>query len=181
MPPRRSRFSSFSLAMACCAVASAIAACGGGSGGLATGSIAPYSPANGFYPFGYQTIAVSETDYRVVSSGSATASKSRLEKIALTRAAELGVEKKKRFLKVGAVTHGVACSKKVAATHKGLASPGSARATVTLDVTYADTAVDASYRDVKASFDEYKAAMDADTADADAAQAQDLAAQCGQT
>lgn len=159
-----------------------LAGLGGCAGAdLATGSIAPYEAANSFYPFGYQATLVGENQYRVTASGSARASKGRLEKIAVTRAAEIGVEQKKRYFKVSNVTHGVACSKKEKSPHKGRDAPASSRPTVTLDVVYADTPADPDFRESQASLAEYKAALEADTAAADASQVDELKAQCGAT
>lgn len=163
--------------MLCCGLVVTLGACSGAD--LSTGSIAPYGAANSFYPYGFQDTAVAENQHRVTASGSGRASKARLEKIALTRAAEIGVDKKKPYFKVGTVTHGVVCSKKTAATHKGRDSPENNRPTVTLDVTYSDTALDPEFRESKASLAEYKAAMDADTGSAEASQLDELKAQCG--
>ena len=168
---------SIGSAVLCSGLAAMLGGCAGAD--LSTGSIAPYEAANSFYPYGYQDTVVAENQHRVTASGSGRASKARLEKIALTRAAEIGVDKKKPFFKVGTVTHGVVCSKKTAATHKGRESPESNRPTVTLDVTYSDTASDPGFRDTKASLAEYKTAMEADTGSAEASQLDELKAQCG--
>ena len=168
---------SIGSAVLCSGLAATLGACAGAD--ISTGSIAPYEAANSFYPYGYQDTAVAENQHRVTASGSGWASKARLEKIALTRAAEIGFDKKKPFFKVGTVTHGVVCSKKTAATHKGRESPESNRPTVTLDVTYSDTASDPGFRDTKASLAEYKTAMEADTGSAEASQLDELKAQCG--
>lgn len=146
---------------------------------LSTGSIAPYEAANNFYPYGYRDTAVSDAQHQVTASGSASASKSRLEKIAMRRAAEIGVDKRKKFVKVANVAHGVACTKKQEMTHKGREAPAGARATVTLDALYADTAVDPEYRDSKVALEEFKAALDTDTTSADPADAAAAKAQCG--
>lgn len=162
---------------ACLAGCLWLAGCAGAD--LSTGSIAPYEPANSFYPYGYQDTVVAENQHRISATGSARASKTRLEKIALTRAAEVGVQTKKRYFKVSNLAHSVSCSKKVKANNKGLDSPAASRPVVTVDVVYADTLADPEFRETAASLAEYKAALDADTAGADAAQAEELKAQCG--
>lgn len=158
---------------------SAIALLGCAGTDLSTGSIAPYEAANNFYPYGYRDSVIAENQHQVSASGTATASKARLEKIALRRAAEIGVEKRKKFLQVGSASHGVTCTKKQAMTHKGRETPAGARSTVTVDVVFADTAIDSSYRETKAALEEFKTALDADTSTADPAEAEALKAQCG--
>lgn len=159
------------------AYALALAGCAGAD--MSTGSIAPYEPANSFYPYGYQETVVAENQRQISASGSARASKTRLEKIALTRAAEVGVQNRKRYFKVSNLAHSVSCSKKFTANNKGIDSPASSRPVVTIDVVYADTPVDPEFRETAASLAEYKAALEADTLGADASQAEELKAQCG--
>ena len=146
---------------------------------LSTGSIAPYEPANSFYPYGYQDTLVAENQHRVSASGSPRASKARLEKIALTRAAEIGVEKKKKFFMVSNLQHGVACQKKLPPGHKRDGVPESARPTVTVDVVYADAAAGPEYRETATSLAESKAALAADTSVAKVSQVDELKGQCG--
>lgn len=158
-------------------LALALGGCGGSD--LSTGSIAPYEAANTFYPYGYQDSVVSENERRVVASGSGRASKTRLEKIALTRAAQIGVDQRKHYFKVVTVTHGVACERKLLGSHKRAETPAAVRPTVTLDVVYADTPAGPDFRESKASLAEYKTALDADTTSADPSQIDELKTQCG--
>lgn len=155
----------------------ALGACAGAD--LSTGSIAPYEAANGFYPYGYQDTVINADQHKISASGSSTASKTRLEKIALTRAAEIGVEQRKAYFKVSNLTHSVKCTKKQNASAKFSETRASSRPVVTIDVVYADTPVDPEFRDSKSSLAEYKAALEADTAPADPAQSSELSAKCG--
>lgn len=175
--PRFLRIPRFGVCLAGCLIPTLVG-CAGAD--LSSGSIAPYEPANSFYPYGYEDTVVAENQHRISASGSARAAKTRLEKIALTRAAEVGVEGKKRYFKVSNLSHSVACGKKITAnTTKGLDSPAANRAVVTVDVVYADTPIDPEFRDTATSLAEYKAALEADTAGADSSQADELKAQCG--
>jgi hypothetical protein len=157
--------------------AAAFAGCAGTD--LATGSIAPYEAANSFYPYGYRDTVVAENQHQVTASGSAAASKSRLEKIALRRAAEIGVDKRKKFLKVGTASFGVSCTKKQEMTHKGRTAPPGARSTVVVDVFFADTQVDETYKDTKTALAESMAALESDNTTADPTDVEAIKAQCG--
>src|SRR5512134_3861026 len=85
----------------------------GCAGGLSmTGATTSYSASNAMMPVGYSELPIDPTHYEVKAAGTEQTPKERVEKIALARAAEIGVEQKLKFFKVAGVTHGASCSKK---------------------------------------------------------------------
>lgn len=115
-----------------------------GLSGCATGptgispftSVAAYQRSNAFSPTGFSESIIDETHFQVTAGGTETTSSERVEKIALARAAEIGVERRFGYFKVLSVTHGATCSKKRELS-RGTVVPATRAPTVVLDVIYA--------------------------------------------
>lgn len=151
-----------------------------GCSGVGLGGLAPYGPANVVMPAGYSHAIVGERHYQVRATGTSSTPRERIEKIALARAAELGVEQKFAFFKVAGVQHEVACKEKKLNTKIG-DMPAAARPTVLVDVFYSKTPDDPEYRSTADSFTQLRAELDAEslTPEAAAANAAQSRAACG--
>jgi hypothetical protein len=99
----------FGLAAMCWFAVTSLAACSGGetalpslqTAGLAAGSVTGYTAANALFTNGYSDRELGQDHYAVRASGSAVTPAERLEKIALARAAQIGVETGRAFFKSG--------------------------------------------------------------------------------
>lgn len=156
-----------------------LAGCSAGPGQFG-GALAPYSAANAFYPVGYSETAAGEGRYQVRASGTATTPYERVEKIATARAAQIGAETKAKYFKVVAVTRDAACTKKKSGYKVADTAP-SARPTVSMDVIYAPTPLDASYQPSQETFDRLTAEMSTETYSPESTQAtaDAVKAKCG--
>ena len=155
-----------------CAGLIAVAASGCSTGGssLATGSLASYTASNIFATAGYSDKAVSDTQHQVVATGTDTTPPERVEKIAMARAAEVGISKKFAFFKVAGLTRNVRCTKKKPG-YKSTDIAADARPVVTLDAIYSATPADADYRGTKETFDRLQGELASDTYTPEALQA----------
>jgi hypothetical protein len=156
-----------------------LAGCAGGMPALG-GATTAYSASNAILPIGYSETTIDATHYEVKASGSEQTSRERIEKIALARAAEIGVEQRLPYFKVAAVTHGAACSKKTRGGPKVGDSPATSHPTVVLDVYYSKTPLP-DHRSSADTFAQVKAELDADVSppEAQAAAAAQIRAECG--
>ncbi len=147
-----------------------------------SGATTSYSSANAMMPVGYSEVPIDPTHYEVKASGNEHTPKERVEKIALARAAEIGVEQKLKFFKVASVNHGVACSKKKQGGTKSSDVPATYHPTVVLDVYYSKQPA-ADFRPSAETFDQVKAELEPDTTtpEAKAAASAQIRAECGAT
>ena len=122
-------------AVALAAALTTLAACGG-PGVISAPSVATYMRSNAFVLAGYSEKTIDDTHYEVRANGTAGTPRARVEKIAMARAAEIGVEGKLRYFKVAGVRHGVQCGKKQE-IYKGTPQKALHYPTVMLDVQYA--------------------------------------------
>lgn len=162
-------------------VALALAGCSsGGFRGIAQGPL-PYQHSNAIAPAGYSESQIAPDRYRIEVKGPVNTPRERLEKIAATRAAEIGKDQKLGFFKIDAVQHGTHCEKYVVGKRPDGTGSGArsvAYAIATADVSYAKTPPDPSYLNATTAFDQYRAELDQDrSAPAPAEPA--AAAQCG--
>jgi hypothetical protein len=143
--------------------------------------ITTYGSANAFTPSGYSQTKIDDTHYKVKAAGTEATPKSRIEKIARARAAEIGVQEKQKYFKVTGVAHSVACTS-AQSTYKGGKVPASARPTVELDVVYADEPTDAEFVEAKTSFESLSQELANETVppEAKATAIQETRASCGQ-
>jgi hypothetical protein len=156
-----------------------LAGCAGGGLPSMGASTASYSAANAIYSVGYSEKSLDATHYQVKASGTDTTPRARVEKIALARAAEIGVEQKLAFFRVANAAHGADCTKKQSGYKSGDAQATS-HPTVVLDVYYSKTPLP-DHRPSADTFAQVKAELDAEVTPPEAkaaAQAQ-IRAECG--
>jgi len=127
-----------------------LAACAG-SGGLELTPVASFGAANAFSKSGFSETQVSDTEYKVTATGTEATPKSRLEKIARARAAQIGVEKNLKYYKVANVQYGKNCSKPHN-FHKGGSTAAESRQTVEIAVVYAKEPSDPAFLSSEDSF-----------------------------
>jgi hypothetical protein len=114
--------------------------------------VASFGASNMLSPSGYAETKISDSQYQVKATGTEATPKARIEKIAMARAAQIGVEQRLNFYKVTNVQVGALCEKKQE-FYKGGGTPPSNRQTVLVDVVYAKEKVDPSYVSTKESFE----------------------------
>jgi len=161
--------------------ASAALLLAGCAGGLSmSGTTTSYSASNAMMPVGYSETTIDPTHYEVKASGTERTPKERVEKIALARAAEIGVEQRLKYFKVAGVAHGVACGAKKRTKDGEI--PPSYHPTVVLDVYYSKNQAP-DFRPSAETFAQVKAELEPDTTtpEAKAAAAAQVRAECGAT
>lgn len=149
-------------ALAAVSVALALSGCTGGVGSLG-GAPLPYQHANAFVSQGYSETLIGPDRYRIEVKGPATTPRARMEKIAATRAAEIGRDHKLGFFKIDNVQHTTSCKRYTGGGQRGgtgLQERTLAVAVLTAEVSYAKTPPDAGYVEAKSAFDQYRAELD---------------------
>lgn len=150
-----------------------LAACSaGGENGAGTGGLGPvgnlspsaaipYQHGNAISPAGFTESLIGENRYRIEVTGYPGSSHARMEKIAHTRAAEIGKEMRLRYFKVENLQHSTRCTK-ARSTPKGGGHPDLHYRVLTADVSYtkAYAPPDAEYRESRASFRQLRAELD---------------------
>jgi hypothetical protein len=139
---------------------------------------ASYSASNLMSPSGYSETPIDPMHYEVRAGGTESTTRERVEKIALARAAEIGVEQRLKYFRVANVTHSVVCGKK--GRTKDSEVPAIHRPAVALDVYYAKQP-GPEFRPSEETFAQVKAELDADATPPEAREAAKAAvrAQCG--
>lgn len=162
------------LLAACAEAGSPSALLGGGGSGVS------YTSSNAFKPTGFNETRVDDTHFQVRATGDAKTTPQRLQKMALARAAEIGVEEKLDWFKVEGTDSSYACGKKIDG-YKGAGANGAHLRTVKLTVAYAKTQADPAYQKADTAFAAAKADLDADSPGPDAITAaeQELKQTCG--
>lgn len=150
-----------------------MAGCSAGIGGIGATGALPYQQSNAIVSAGYSETIIGPDRYRIEVKGPAATPRDRMEKIAATRAAEIGYENKLKFFKIESMAHNTLCKSYVAGGQPGTAAGPTKRtqqlAVLTADVSYAAAPVDASYVESKSAFDQYRAELDLPSADGAAA------------
>lgn len=145
-------------------------------------SVSGYQTASAFSPIGHSMSAIDDNRYRVTVVGSDSTPNERLEKIAHARAAEWGVEEKKKFFQAAPATFTVRCGKG-SYVRKGetVTATKVDHRVVEVDVIYASSAVDPSYKPSKDASATLQAQLQTDVVppDVQASLAQEVKAQCG--
>ena len=156
-------------------------ACCGGAAELA-GQGPAYTRSSALLRSGYSETAIDDSHYQVRATGVASAPAAQIEKLALTRAAEIGVESKFRYFKVTNIRQAVECGRKQD-VYKGATQAAFYLRTVSLDVAYAkgNAPPDAAYLNADDSYARYAAALKTETAAPETAAAAmaEAKAQCG--
>jgi hypothetical protein len=135
-----------------------------GLSGLGPGKL-PYQASNAIMSAGYSEAALAPDHYRIEVMGYPTTSRERMEKIAATRAAEIGKDNRLGYFKINSVEQTTRCKKFTAGGQRG--GVGSeerklAFLVLTADVTYTKSPPDTTYVEAKTVFDQYRAELDAD-------------------
>jgi predicted small lipoprotein YifL len=144
-------------------------------------AVTGYGASNAFFTTGYSDREIEPDHHIVRAKGSSVTPVGRIEKIALARAAELGVELGRPYFKAGPPTQSVVCKAGKDAIHKSGKVPAERNALVEIDVLYAKRPPDASYQvaaDVHARLIA-ELASEGVSAESKAAAVSALADQCG--
>lgn len=152
------------------------------AGSFSLASVTSYSPANAIVTTGYSDREFGEGQFRVRAKGSSVTPPSRLEKIALARAAEIGVEQQLKFFKPGPFAHSVTCKDAKVLPHKSGKVAADISPVVELDVVYAkDTVADPGFLPAAETFTRLTGELATEAVDADvkSAAAAAVAAKCG--
>ena len=141
--------------------AASLAGCGATVGNIAnSGDITGYQAASYFSPVGYSVAQTSDGHFRITTVATVATPKDRVEKIALARAAEYGQEAQKKFFQSAPARVSIRCGRtdKIEKGQKIAVAPHD-YAVAEVDVVYAGTAVDPSYRVTKDTADALKAEL----------------------
>jgi hypothetical protein len=140
----------------------ALAGCSAGMSGLGGGPL-PYQHSNAIMPAGYSETMIGPDRYRIEVKGPLETPRERMEKIAATRAAEIGRDQNLGYFKIDGVQHGTHCQTYTAGAQQG--SKGTAEkkiqyAILTAEVTYARQPPDTTFVQARPAFDQYRAELD---------------------
>jgi len=144
----------------------ALAGCGGaGVGGAGLGAVGPlaYQHSNAIISAGYSESIIAPDRYRIEVKGPFNTPRERMEKIAATRAAEIGKEMNLGYFKIEGMQHGADCKKYIVGGQRGgqgAEKKQSTYAVLTADVTYSKQPLDSSYVQARSAFDQYRAELD---------------------
>lgn len=158
------RFWSLKLnTFAAAAMVSTLAGCSAGLPGMVGPSKLSYSASNAIVSAGYSETMLAPDHYRIEITGYPTTPRERMEKMAATRAAEIGIENRLGYFKINGVEQSTRCKRFPTSNQRG---PGDERkleyVVLTADVTYTKNPPDPTYVQAKTAFDQYKAELDAD-------------------
>jgi hypothetical protein len=133
---------------------------GGGMGGI--GATVPYEHSNAIVSLGYQETVIAPDHYKIQVTGYPTTPRERLEKIAATRAAEIGTANRLGYFKINAVEYTSRCKTFKDGTQRGAntASRAIEHVVLTADVVYTKSPSDPSYVEAKTAFPQYRAELD---------------------
>lgn len=146
-------------------IALLLAACSSGPEGIgAVGSLGPpasvpYQHSNAISPAGFRESQLGPNHYRIEVTGPANASPARLEKIAATRAAEIGRDNRLRYFKLDNVQHSTRCTPR-RSTYRGGGHGELNHRILTAEATYAPAAPDETYLESRRAFDQLRAELD---------------------
>lgn len=149
-----------------------------GAFGLVTG----YHAANFLLPQGYSVAALDGGRVRITAIGSSETPPARVERIALARAAEYGVEQGKKFFQATAPVHSVKCGKRdqIVNGQKAATRP-THYAVAEIEVTYANEPGDGKAQPTNDTAAALKAEIQNEVVSAEAQNqaATDVLAKCG--
>lgn len=160
-----------------------LAACSGDLSSLQTKPVTGYIAANALAPTGHRISALPDGRIRITATGSQFTPASRLEKIAMARAAEYGVEHHKKFYLATAAGPAAVDCRKTEYIERGVKKklPTKGLRVFEIDVTYANTPAGPDFKSARETSEALKAELLADEiteAEKDAASAE-VVAQCG--
>jgi hypothetical protein len=164
------------------AAAALLCGCSANLGDLSTSSVAAYQPASLFSPNGYSVSANADGSLHVTAAGPPGTPATRLEKIALARAAEYGTERHAKTFKATPAQTSITCGR-TKITNKGErinVRPLDYRI-VAIDVTYEPDGQGTEVRQTRETATALKAELQSETVppDVQAAASQEVAQYCG--
>ena len=109
--------------------------------GLPTG----YTAANALFTLGFSEKELAPNQFTVRAKGTAVTPPARLEKIALARAAEIGVEQKMKFFKAAPAVHTIECKDAKVLPHKSGKTESTRSPVATLEAVYAKNQDDPAF------------------------------------
>ena len=168
---QRAKWRQTALALGQTTLTLVLAACSAGNegiGSLGPPATVPYQHANAIANAGFRETRIGPDHYRIEVTGNAHASPARLEKIAATRAAEIGRDNRLRYFKLDNLQHTTRCTPR-RSTHRGGGHGELNYRVLTADVTYAPAPPDATYRESRPAFDQLRAELDQPEAPAETA------------
>lgn len=139
-----------------------LAGCSTGIGGLSGGPL-PYQASNAIVSTGYSETQIGPDRYRIEVKGPVTTPRERLEKIATTRAAEIGKDARLGYFKIDNVAVSFNCQTFMAGGDRGGSGATKrkiAHAVLTAEVTYTKAPPDPGYIEAKTAFDQLRAELD---------------------
>ena len=143
--------------------------------------LTPYQAASFFSPVGYSVAQIEGARFRVTAVGTASTPKTRVEKIALARAADYGAEINQKFFLSGPARLSIRCGKSQR-MEKGekIAIVPKDYSVAEIDVAYAGDATGPDWRPTKESADALKAELVSEAAapEVQAQAASAVAAEC---
>lgn len=161
---RRGLSSASGAAIASMGAAIALSACSAGMPGLAPGAL-PYQRSNAIVTTGFKETEVAPNQYRIEVVGNANTPRERLEKIAATRAAEIGTENRLGYFRIDGVELATRCEQYTVGGQRGGSGTEKRRqqhTVLTANVTYTKQPADPSYVEAKTAFPQYRAELDQD-------------------
>ena len=111
-------------------------------GTLSLGSPTGYAAANALFTLGFSEKELAPNQFTVRAKGTAVTPPARLEKIALARAAEIGVEQNMKFFKAAPAVHTIECKDAKALPHKSGKTESTRSPVATLEAVYAKDQAD---------------------------------------
>lgn len=147
-------------------IATVLAGCASGLSTMAPTQLG-YQHSNAIMSSGFSETAIAPDHYRIEVTGYPNTSRERLEKIAATRAAEIGRDNRLGYFKINSLDHSTRCQKFIAGGQRagvGATERSLSFTVLTADVVYAKAPPDPSYVEAKTAYDQYRAELDADTA-----------------
>lgn len=160
-----------------------LAACSGDLSSLQAKPVTGYTAANALAPTGHSISALPDGRIRITATGSQFTPASRLEKIAMARAAEYGVENRKKFYLATAAGPAAVQCRKTEFIERGVKKKLQSKGfrVFEIDVTYADRPAGPDFKSARETAEALKAELLADEiaeTEKDAASAE-VVAQCG--
>lgn len=134
----------------------------GGLGGLG-GNALPYQASNAIMPSGYSESQIGPDRYRIEVKGPIGTPPERMQKVAATRAAEIGAENNLGYFKIEGIQQSTYCKNYIAGGQRGGTGTEERKlryAVLTADVSYSKQPLDASYVQAKPAFEQYRAELD---------------------
>lgn len=147
------------------ATAVTLAACSSGVTAIGQGPL-PYQYSNAIAPSGFSESLIGPDRYRIQVQGPPNTPRERMEKIAATRAAEIGKDNRLGYFRIDSVQHNINCQQYIKGGKPTNVGSGekkrTAYAVMTADVSYTKSPPDASFLDSRQTFDQYRAELDQD-------------------